>query len=113
MTQDEKLFSCFFLTVFLCLPVAQAQEEIFDYNLNSPYDTIVTHLGYLKTGNYHPEIATKAFSQENRTQQEAAVLAIEPNRLLKEHKVDIDLSQVPKDKHYLDPKAKYHKYQLT
>jgi MscS family membrane protein len=102
-----------FLTVFLCLPIAHAQEEVFDYNLNSPYDTIVTYLGYLKKGNYHPEIAAKAFSQEYRTQQDAAVLAIELYSLLKERKVDIDLSQVPKDKHYVDPKAKYHKYQLT
>lgn len=97
----------------LCLSTARAQEEMFDYNLNSPYDTVVTHLGFLKKENYHPEIAAQAFSQKYRTKEEAAVLAIELQQLLEESRVDIDLSQVPQDGHYVDPNAKYHKYQLT
>ena len=102
----------FFLISFL-LASAQAREGLFDYNLNSPYDTIITHLGFLKEGNYHPEIAAKTFCQKYRSQQEAVTLAIQLQYLLQENKVDIDLSQVPKDIHYVDPQAKYHKYQLT
>ncbi len=92
---------------------AQSKEKFFDYNLNSPYNTIVTHLGFLKAGNYHPEIAAETFSQEHRTQQEAAALAIQLQRLLQENGVNIDLSQVPQDVHYIDQQAKYHRYQLT
>ena len=105
------IIACFMVCSYLV--VAQIQGDAFDYNLNSPYDTIVTHLGYLKKGNYYPEIAAQTFSQKYRTQEEAVALAIKLQRLLEESKVDIDLSQVPKDEHYIDPKAKYHKYQLT
>jgi MscS family membrane protein len=105
------LTPCLFILSFLAS--AQAREELFDYNLNSPYDTIITHLGFLKEGNYYPEIAAKTFCQKYRSQQEAARLAIQLQHLLQENQVDIALSQVPKDIHYVDPQAKYHKYQLT
>ena len=90
----------------------QGSQKVFDYNLNSPYDTIITHLGFLKEGNYYPEIAAEAFSQVHRSQQDAVDLAIQLQQLFQENKVDIDLSQVPKDPHYIDPEAKYHRYQL-
>jgi MscS family membrane protein len=102
-----------FLLISYCLASAKAEEGLFDYNLNSPYDTIITHLGFLREGNYHPEIAAKTFCQKYRSQQDAVALAIQLQFLLQENKVNIDLSQVPKDIHYVDPQAKYHRYQLT
>ena len=106
------LLSVLFLTVFF-LASAQTKEALFDYNLSSPYDTVVTHLGFLKQGNYHPEIAAETFCQKYRNQQEAIVLAIQLQQLLQENRVDINLPQVPRDVHYIDPEAQYHKYQLT
>ncbi len=103
----------FFYSFFLLSFLAQAREDLFDYNLSSPYDAIITHLGFLKKGNYYPEIAAETFCQKYRSQQEATTLAVQLQRLLQDNKVDIDLSQVPKDIHYVDPQAKYHKYQLT
>lgn len=92
---------------------AQSPQDVFDYSLSSPYNTIITHLGFLKEGNYYPEIAAEAFSQEYRSQQEAIELAIRLQQLLQENKVNIDLSQVPQDEQYIDSEAKYHRYQLT
>ncbi|MCU0317931.1 MAG: mechanosensitive ion channel family protein [Amoebophilaceae bacterium] len=105
--------SVLLLPTVLCLFSAQTREALFDYNLSSPYDTVVTHLGFLKKGNYHPEIAAEAFCQKYRNQQEAIALAIQLQQLLQDNRVDINLSQVPKDVHYIDPEAQYHKYQLT
>ena len=109
----KRCFLSLFLFISFFLASAQARGELFDYSLSSPYDTIVTHLGFLKKGNYHPEIAAKTFCQKDRSQQEATALAIQLQHLLQENKVNIDLSQVPKDIHYIDPQAQYHKYQLT
>ncbi len=92
---------------------ARTPQDVFDCNLSSPYNTIITHLGFLKEGNYYPEIAAETFSQEHRSQKEAAELAIWLQQLLQKNKVNIDLSQVPKNEQYVDPAAKYHRYQLT
>ena len=92
---------------------AQIPQDVFDYNLSSPYNTIVTHFGCLKEGNYYPEIAAETFSQEHRSQQEAIKLATELHQILQKNRVNIDLAQVPKDAHFIDPEAKYHRYQLT
>jgi MscS family membrane protein len=109
-----KHYSWIFLLLlgFFCT-ASQSKTPLFDYNLNSPYDTIVTHLGFLKAGNYYPEIASETFCQQHRTQQEAVALAIQLQQLLQENRVSIDLSQVPQDVHYIDQQAKYHRYQLT
>lgn len=107
------LLNALSLLVVLCLFSAQTGEVLFDYNLSSPYDTVVTHLGFLKKGNYHPEIAAETFCQKYRNQQEAIALAIQLQQLLQDNRVDINLSQVPTDVHYIDPEAQYHKYQLT
>jgi len=107
-------YSATWLLVFCCATTAvHSSPKVFDYNPNAPYDTIITHIGFLKEGNYYPEIAAEAFSQEHRSQQEAIELAIQLQQLLQENGVDIDLAQVPQDTHYIDPEAKYHKYQLT
>jgi MscS family membrane protein len=109
----KRYFLSLFLFISFFIASVQAKRELFDYNLNTPYDTIITHLGFLKEGNYHPKIAAKTFCQKYRSQQEAAALAIQLQHLLQANRVDIDLSQVPKDIHYVDPQAKYHRYQLT
>ena len=100
------------LLVVFCLASVQAQEDALDYNRDAPYNTIVSHLGCLQQGNYHPEIAAKAFSQQDRTKKEASDLAVQLKKLLKEQSIDSD-AQVPQDAHCIAPKAKYHKYQLT
>ena len=111
MMKFRVLFSV--LLACFCFSSVQAQEDILEYNLDSPHGAIVTHLGFLDKGNYHPEIAAKTFAQKNRTQKEAIDLAIKLKTLFEEEGINIDLTQVPQDTHYIDPQAKYHKYQLT
>ena len=103
--------SCLWL--LLGIASLQAQDVPTDYSLDTPYDTIVTHLGCLQKGNYHPEIAAKAFSPKGRTAHKSIKLAIKLKELLEKEGIDINMEEVPKDAQYIDPEAKYHRYQLA
>ena len=81
--------------------------------LSSPYDAIVLHLGALQKANYHPELAAKTFSQAQRSEKEAIQLAIKLKEILEKEGIQIDATAVPKDPCYIDPEAKYHRYQLA
>lgn len=108
---------CLLLVWLVAWPVpllAQDQAEVaLDYSLASPYDAIVTHLGFLQRGNYHPTIAALTFAHTHRTRHEAKDLAIKLKHFLEVKGVHIDVSQIPRAKDYIDPKAKYHRYLLT
>lgn len=101
------------LFILFCVFSVQAREDLYDYSLDSPYATVITHLGFLQKGNYHPEIAAKTFSQAHRSKEEAIELAIRLKELLEKGGIDIDITQLPQDVNHIDPKAKYHRYQLT
>lgn len=83
------------------------------HRLSSPYDAIVLHLGSLQKANYHPEIAAKTFSQTHHSKKEAIQLAIKLKDILDKEGIDIDATTVPNDPCYIDPVAKYHRYQLA
>lgn len=85
-----------------------------DYDLSSPRATIITHLGRLEEGNYNYKVAAKPFLQnDNITEEEAIKYAIFLKEILEEGEVQLDLDKIPVDPNYIDPKAKFHKYQLA
>ena len=53
------------LLLFAC--PAQAQVDL-NFSLDSPYAAVITHLGFLQKGNYHPEVAAKVFQVHGNEQ---------------------------------------------
>jgi MscS family membrane protein len=105
---------CLFFLSFFCVHILAAKEQSYlDLNLSTPRAAIITHLGSLQPDNYQVKIAAKVFSQKGRTEEEAISLAIKLRDILEEKAVHIDLQTIPDDTNYIDPKYKFHRYQLT
>lgn len=102
------------LITLFSLATAQARDDSqFEYSLALPCATIITHVGSLQEGNCHYEIVAKTFSQKVSTGEQAIKLVVELKNILDKTGILIDLSKLPQEKNYIDPKVKFHKYQLT
>jgi len=101
------------ISCFCWATAVQAQETQLDYSLASPYETVITHLGFLEKGNYYPTIAAKAISQDHRSEEEAVAIALKLKELYEKEGIDIDITQLSKESDYIDSKVRYHRYQLT
>ncbi len=106
-------FSFLLLFALSCFYPLQAEDEYKDVDLSSPRATIIAHLGSLQPGNYHYKTAARAFLQKGRSEEEAIELAVGLKNFLDEKGIHIDLNNVPKDSDYINPRSKFHQYQLV
>jgi MscS family membrane protein len=102
-----------FFSFFLVTEVRAEDNNYVEINLTSPRATIITHLGSLQPGNCHHKVAAKVFFQKGRTEEEAIELAVRLKDILDEKDIQIDLDKIPDDSNYIDPKYKFHRYQLA
>ena len=90
--------------IILCLIISHqlviAQEN--QYNLNSPYQTLLTHVSYLEQDNYQPDIAAKVFNPKFLRDMNASDLAIKLMQVYKGAGINIDFETIPSVNNYTD-----------
>lgn len=102
------LFACLFY-----IPALFAQEATPEANLSTPYHTVYTHLYHLQEEHFHPEIAAKTFSLQNRSLEEAGELAVKLKQILDGEGVYIDMDLVPREPLFEDSLSHQQKYVLN
>ncbi|UII32596.1 mechanosensitive ion channel family protein [Fulvivirga ulvae] len=111
-----KISTTFILFLFLIFNSAYGQEntrDTLEYSLVTPYNTILTHLGYLQDDNYHPGIAAKALNPEYAKGEKAEELAIMLKQILDGRGIMIDLDEVPRKSDFVDTVTNKRRYYLT
>jgi len=103
------LFALSFSSVYFLF----GQEDL-DYNLSSPYHTVVTHLRYLQSDNFHPEISAKTIHPEIPSER-AREVAIKIKQVLDGSGIYIDPEDLPTDPSYNDTISQTvkHRYVLN
>ncbi len=79
-------------------------------NLESPYNTIETHLKYLQPDTYFPEVSAKTFNLSNT--ELAKDLAIKLKQVLDAKGMYIDMELLPKSNNYIDTTNDLARYYL-
>lgn len=92
---------------------ALAQEESVEYSLNTPYSTIVTHLGNLQDDNYYPEVSAKSFDVQSLGKDKAISFAIKLKQILDGRGIYIDPDDIPRTTHFKDSASNKNRYYLT
>ncbi len=83
------------------------------YQLNSPFQTIFTHLKYTQDENYQPEIAAEVFhSVDVNDRALAQSYAIKLKRVLDGKGVFIEMSELPQEEDYLDSISNKSRYYI-
>jgi MscS family membrane protein len=103
-----------FIALLFAAHVAIAQQDTLEYNLTTPYQTVLTHLKYLQEDNYYPEIAAKALNpQEVVDKEQAEMLAIKLKQVLDGRGIYIELDDIPNIPNYHDSVTNKQRYYLT
>jgi len=104
----------FFLSLLIGLPVFLfGQGDSVRYSLNSPYQTVYTHLANLQENTYRPDVSAKAFVIESTDLERAINAAIQLKQVLDGTGHYIYLEDVPKEPDYLDSLTQSHRYILV
>lgn len=104
MTINLRSFPFKLFVWVLLIPVGQpslSQDTVY-YNLETPYDAVLTHLQNLQPETYHPRIAAKAFNQGSITEQKASRLAIKLKQIWDGEGTMIPVDRIPQETHYID-----------
>jgi MscS family membrane protein len=97
--------------LFLMLLIAyQGNAQNASYSLESPYQSLSTHIRYLEDDNYKPEIASQVFNPKMLTGQEAKKLATQLLQIYKGAGILIDYSKIPAEPNYMDSISGRHIY---
>jgi len=113
MKKSPTLLIYIYFFLIQTIVYGQQDKHTIDEDLKSPRATIATHLGALEEENCDDAIAAKPFLVNDRTLAEAKKLAVDLKKILIEKEIQLELGQIPDDQDYIDPKAKFHKYQLS
>lgn len=71
------------------------QKAIEEFELSSPYHTILTHLKYLQDESYKPDVASKVFNRKDLKEVDSRQLAIQLKQILDGKGLYIDLDAIP------------------
>lgn len=114
MTKKLIFYCLFCLSAYLVFYSISAfsSEKNTDLLLDSPYNTIQTHLLNLKKDNYNPEKAAKALNTTRVNRDNAEELAIKLNRIFDGRALYIQLEKLPTDKNYSDSVSGKKRYIL-
>jgi len=104
-------FNAIALLVFLSHTLAFSQDN--QFNLNSPYQTLLTHVSYLEQDNYHPDVAAHVFNPKDISGEKAEKLAIKLMQIYKGAGINISFAQIPLDGNYTDSVSNKHFYFVT
>ena len=98
----------FYLVLFLiCIvQVVQAQNTK-SINLNTPYNTISTHIDNLQKNNYHPEVAAQTLYRGGRyaSLKKRKELAIKLLKIMDARGLVVDYNKLPRDPKFEDSTA--------
>lgn len=81
------------LLIFLCQSSVFSQDDLF--NLNSPYQTLLTHVSYLEPDNYKPDVSANVFNPKHLKDRNPAELAIKLMQVYKGAGINIDFETIP------------------
>ena len=79
--------------------------------LNSPHNTVYTHLFYLQDDSYRPEIAAQVIPQ-GRDSLKAIDLSIKLKQILDGQGLYVHLNRIPSEENYLDSLTKRNLFVL-
>ena len=102
-----------FAFVFFGFSQDTIQKDDQEYQLTSPYQTLLTHLKFLQDESYKPEVAAAAFfdgKQENKNRKQ---LAVQLKQILDGKGMYIDFDIVPSDANYIDSTTNKHRYYIN
>jgi MscS family membrane protein len=99
------------IIIFLSHTLGFSQETTF--NLNSPYQTILTHVSYLEQDNYKPDVAANVFNPNNLKDRNPADLAVKLMQVYKGAGINIDFEVIPSDNDYTDSLTGRQVYYVT
>jgi len=104
MTKKLIFYCLFCLTAYLIFYSISAfsSEKNTTLLLDSPYNTIHTHLFYLQKDNNKPDIAAKALNTSRVNPEKADELAIKLKRIFDGRGLLIQMDNIPDDKDYYD-----------
>jgi len=115
-------FLYFILVTTLPVITALAQDETgkeenttseeLGYSLNSPNQTVFTHLNYLQEDSYQPRIAGKVFYEGHLKGRDPEQLAIRLKQVFDAKGYYIDLEEVPGNPNYFDSLTQRSAYAL-
>ena len=95
-----------FLATILCFQVIFGADSFNE----SPYNTVYSHIHYLQSDEYNPDIAAKAFLVND--DKEAINLAIQLKQILDGKGIFIQLDKIPQNPDYIDSASHTNKYVL-
>lgn len=83
------------------------------YSLETPFQTILTHLKYMQDETYHPDIAAAVFSMSDVADRSLAMsYAIRLKRILDGKGIYIEMSELPQDENYVDSTTNKPRYYI-
>ncbi len=106
--------SILFSLLFLLLILFRINVYAYAYDsLESPYETLYTHLNFLKPKSYNPNISAKAFLYDDIDIERAKKLAFMMRDIIMKLGISINIDDISENPNYIDPEEKYHKYKLS
>ena len=102
-------------TIFLVslFPFLLYGQDSLEYSLESPYNSVYTHLNFLQEDTYDAKISAKVFNQSNRSEEEAIELAHMLKQILDGTGNYIEIEDVPKNPNYVDSTTNRNRYILV
>lgn len=110
---DTSLMRKLLLILFCSLGfVAFGQDESESF-LSSPYQSIYTHLHYLKSDSYNDSLAALPFNTRLRSTEDAINIAVQLKQIVAGEGVYIDFEEIPKQRDYYDSTISKYRYTLS
>jgi len=105
----------FFFSSLLVVGQIEETASVKDhpYQLNTPFQSILTHLKYLQEETYHPETAAKVFDAADLEDRSLAQsYAIKLKRVLDGKGIFLEMSELPQEENYLDSITNRERYYI-
>ncbi|MDH5367010.1 MAG: mechanosensitive ion channel family protein [Cyclobacteriaceae bacterium] len=111
-----RTFIAFLFSISYALSSAQDSKPFLkeEFELSSPYHTVLTHLKFLQDENYKPDISAKVFDEKDIGKNiNGEQLAIKLKQILDGKGMYIDLDIIPKEMNYKDSITYHQRYYIN
>jgi MscS family membrane protein len=109
----RSILTVFILLATVSLNFGQNQTDTLEYNLSSPYETVLTHLKYLQTDNYYPSISSKALNPADQNNERLSKLAVKLKQIFDGNGIYIELEDIPREANFLDSVSNKRRYIIS
>ncbi|MEQ8575760.1 MAG: mechanosensitive ion channel family protein, partial [Fulvivirga sp.] len=109
----RSILTVFILLATVSLNYGQNQTDTLEYNLSSPYETVLTHLKYLQTDNYYPSISSKALNPADQNNERLSKLAVKLKQIFDGNGIYIELEDIPREANFLDSVSNKRRYIIS